>query len=136
MKDISNEAQALFARYLECWNNRDFEGVAACFDEPSMFVLPTGPVSLPNRQALVELIGKIFDGLEAAGFSHTTIGAIEAHPCGDGLAILDARDVSRFKKDGSILETIDGHYVIRQSGEEWCLAVAVPCATGWKGAAS
>jgi hypothetical protein len=126
------EAQALFDKYLECWNARDLEGVAACFSEPSMFLLSSGAVSLPNRSALVALLEKVFAGLEAAGFSHTTIGAVTTAPCGDGLAIVDATDVRRIKADGSLLEEIDGHYVMQKTTGGWRFAVAVACASGWR----
>ncbi len=132
MDDISDEAQNLFSHYLSCWNDRDLDGVAACFDEPSMFILPTGAVALPDRSALVGLLEKVFDGLEQAGFSHTTIGAVEAQLCGDGMAIVDAKDVKRIKKDGSVLETIDGHYVARKTQEGWRFTVAVSCTNGWQ----
>jgi hypothetical protein len=134
MRNLSEEAQKLFDQYLDCWNKRDFKGVAACFDEPSMFVLPTGAVSLPDRQALVSLLEKVFAGLDAAGFSHTTIGSIEATSCGHGLAILDATEVNRIKDDGSLLEKIDGHYVMRNCDGEWRFIVAVSCACGWRSA--
>ncbi|MEM8729550.1 MAG: nuclear transport factor 2 family protein [Pseudomonadota bacterium] len=132
MNNIIEDVQELFDQYLDCWNKRDLEGVAACFDEPSMFVLPTGAVSSPDRQSLVSLLEKVFAGLEAAGFSHTTIGSVDATPCGDGLAIVDAAEVNRVKKDGSLLEKIDGHYVMRNCDGEWRLIVAVSCASGWR----
>ncbi len=132
MNNATKEAQLLFERYLECWNNRDLEGVASCFDEPSVFVLPSGAVPLADRQALVSLLQNLFAGLEKAGFSHTTIGSIEAKSCGEGLAILDAEGVDRIKQDGSLLESIDGHYVMRNCEGQWRLVVAVACASGWQ----
>ncbi|NKB54394.1 MAG: hypothetical protein GKR97_19675 [Rhizobiaceae bacterium] len=132
MNDATKEAQNLFEKYLDCWNNRDLEGVASCFDEPSVFVLPSGAVPLPNRQALVSLLQNLFAGLEKAGFSHTTIGSIEAKLCGEDLAILDAANVDRIKHDGSLLERIDGHYVMRNCDGQWRLVVAVACTSGWQ----
>lgn len=132
MSDLTREAQSLFERYLDCWNRRDLDGVAACFGEPAMFVLPSGAVALPDRPALVALLKKVFAGLETDGFSHTTIGAVTATPCGDGLAVLDAADVRRIRRDGSLLEDIDGHYVMRRSDGAWQLIVAVACNRGWR----
>ena len=132
MSSSNTQAQALFYRYLECWNARDLPGVAACFTEPSMFVLPTGTVALPDHAALVALLKKVFAGLEVAGFSHSEVGPVTATPCGDGLAIVDAAKVRRLKADGSLLEEIDGHYVMRETDEGWRFTVAVVCAAGWR----
>lgn len=125
-------AGALFARYLDCWNRRDLEGVAACFAEPAMFVLPAGAVALPDRAALVSMLKTLFEGLEAAGFDRTTVGAVSARDCGAGLAVVDVADVCRLKADGSLLERIDGHYVMRQADGGWEFVVAVACAAGWR----
>ena len=126
------QAKALFYRYIECWNARNLPGVAACFTEPSMFVLPTGTIALPDHAALVALLKNVFAGLEAAGFSHSEVGPVTATPCGDGLVIVDAAKVRRLKADGSLLEEIDGHYVMRETDEGWRFTVAVVCAAGWR----
>ncbi len=127
-----SEARALFDRYLDNWNSRNLEGVAECFAEPSMFILPAGAVALPDRIALVGLLEKVFAGLEDVGFSHTTIGEVTTASCGDGLAIVDAADVRRLKSDGSLLEEIDGHYVMQKTASGWRFVVAVSCAAGWR----
>ncbi|MEM7024645.1 MAG: nuclear transport factor 2 family protein [Pseudomonadota bacterium] len=132
MPGLKSEVDELYARYLEAWNARDFEGVAACYTEPAMFVLPTGAVSLPDRPALVALLKKLFAGLEADGFSHSTIGAVGARACGEGLAIADARDVRRLRADGSTIEVIDGHYVLRKDEGSWLFMLVVTCTPGWQ----
>ena len=134
MATVNEEAQGLFKRYLECWNRRDLEGVAACFDEPSMFIVPSGAVSLPDRLALVAFLERMFQDLEAAGFSYTTIGSVGAVSCGNGLAVVDASDVQRIKIDGTVLEKIDGHYVMRNCDGAWRLIVATLCVNGWRSA--
>ena len=35
--------------------------------------------------------------------------------------------------DGSILEEIDGHYVMQRTADGWRFAVAVVCEGGWQG---
>lgn len=133
MTPIQIEAEALFNRYLRAWNAHDLPAVADCFAEPAMFVLPTGAVSIPDRAAFVTLLQKVFAGLVAAGYSRSTIGPIKARSCADDLAIVDALDVRRLKDDGSLLEEIDGHYVMQRTGDGWRFAVAVVCEQGWQG---
>ena len=134
MTDIQAAAEGLFERYLSAWNARDFAAIADCFTEPSVFVLPENAMSMPNRAAATALLENIFAGLEAEDFSHSTIGAVNAKACGDGLAILDVSDIRRLRKDGSAIETIDGHYIMQRQGGDWFFAVVIPCAPGWRDA--
>jgi len=127
------EAEALFDRYLKAWNARDLPAIAACFAEPAMFILPSGPVSVADQPALVLLLEKVFADLVAAGYARSTVGPIKARRCGNGIAIVDALDVRRLNQDGSILEEIDGHYVMQRTAAGWRFAVAVVCEGGWQG---
>ncbi len=127
------EAEALFDRYLKAWNARDLPAIAACFAEPAMFILPSGPVSVADQPALVLLLEKVFADLVAAGYARSTVGPVKARRCGNGIAIVDALDVRRLRQDGSILEEIDGHYVMQRTAAGWRFAVAVVCEGGWQG---
>jgi hypothetical protein len=48
------------------------------------------------------------------------------------MAIADARNVRRLRRDGSAIEVIDGHYVLRKEGGVWRFTVTVLCAPGWQ----
>ena len=132
MADLEQETQKLFDRYLKAWNARDFPGVAACFSEPAMFVLPGATVNLPDRAAIVAMLRKLFETLESQGFSHTTLGRISPRPSGEDLAIVDVRSVKRHRHDGSVLEEIDAHYIMKNENGDWLLTVAVSCSPGWR----
>lgn len=132
MRDLSDEINDLFQRYLTAWNQRDFAAVAQCFAAPSLFILPHTSVAVPDKSALISLLESIFAGLDAEGFSHTEIGDVRAQACGENLAVIDATDVRRLRKDGSVLEVIDGHYIARQIEGVWFFTVATACTPGWK----
>lgn len=125
MADLSDEVAVLFDRYLRCWNDRDLDGVAGCFTEPALFVTPGVTIPLSDRAALVAMLRKLFDGLEQAGFSHTTLGTPVVRRHAATLALVDLPEVCRWKEDGTLLEEIDAHYVLRDTDEGWRLAVAV-----------
>ncbi len=97
-----------------------------------MVITHKGAVALPDRMAALTLLEQVFAELDAAGFSHTTIGPVHALACGDGLAVVDALDVRRLKGDGSVLETLDGHYVMRLTDDGWRFAMAMTCEPGWR----
>lgn len=131
---MTGPARALYQRYLAAWNGRDFAGVAACFTEPAFYVLPGASVALPDRDSFVSLLKKVFAGPEAQGFDRTEVGKITAAPCGADMAVVDARDVARLCRDGTVIETIDGHYVICKQDGDWRFTLAVTCAPGWRDA--
>lgn len=131
MTDTVAEVRAFYDRYITAWNAQDFPAVAACYSEPAMFLLPDKTVSLPDRAAMISMLESLFARLVADGFSHSTVGAFEVRPCGEGMAIADARDVKRLRGDGSAIETIDAHYVLRKEGGDWRFTVTVTCEPGW-----
>ena len=97
MADLEQETQKLFDRYLRAWNARDFLGIADCFTQPAMFLSPGATISLPEHEALVGMLVKLFETLEGQGFSHTTLGRISPRPSGDDMAIVDVRSVQRHR---------------------------------------
>ncbi len=130
---VRTEIEAFYNRYITAWNAQDFKGVAACYAEPAMFLLPAATVSLPDRAAMVAMLETLFARLTGEGFSHSTVGSFTVRPCGEGMAIADARDVKRLRGDGTAIETIDAHYVLRKEGGDWRFVVTVTCEPGWDG---
>ena len=126
------EMEDLFDRYLTAWNRRDFPGIVECFSEPSFFMTPDMDISIPNRSSLVVMLQKMFAGLEADGFSHTEVGEISAQRCADSMAIVDVKSISRLRKDGSLIEVIDGHYVARRTDDGWQFSTAIVCVPDWQ----
>ncbi|MCB1491274.1 MAG: hypothetical protein KDJ77_05660 [Rhodobiaceae bacterium] len=131
--DPTDEIVVLYGSFLSAWNSRDFEGVANCFAEPAFYALPGTDIPVPDRSSFVALLEKVFAGLEADGFSHTEIGEVSARACGETMAIVDAKEVARVRKDGSLIEVIDGHYVVRKFDDGWRFTMAVTCTRGWQG---
>lgn len=130
---VRTEIEAFYDRYITAWNAQDFKGVAACYAEPAMFLLPDRTVSLPDRAAMISMLETLFGRLTGEGFSHSEFDSLTVKPCGEGIAIADARDVKRQRGDGTAIETIDAHYVLRKEGGDWRFAVTVTCEPGWDG---
>lgn len=130
-RDIEQEIKALFTAYLAAWNARDFDAVAKCYTEPSLFVLPDATVPIADHAAMIALLERIFAGLEADGFSHTEIDKISIQPRGDTLATADAYTVRRLRGDGTEVEVIDAHYVLRRGKTGWQFTTAVSLPHKW-----
>lgn len=129
---LQTDIEHLFDRYLTAWNARDFYTVAACYAYPCLFILPQASLSVGDKAEMLALLEGLFAGLEADGFCHTEIGKISVRACGDTLALVDVTDIRRLRKDGSILEVIDGHYVARFEKDAWFFNTAVVCTPGWQ----
>ena len=129
---LQTDIQTLFQKYLTAWNARDFDAVADCYSFPCLFVLPNVSIPVPDAEAMKAMLQQLFTGLEDNGFDRTEIGNVTASACGHSLAIVDASEVKRLRADGTILETIDGHYVARLENGEWRFVSAVTCAPGWR----
>jgi len=130
---VQSEVRAFYERYIAAWNAQDFPAVAACYAEPAMFLLPGTTVSLPDRTAMIAMLETLFARLTGEGFSHSEFDSLTVRPCGEGIAIADARNVRRLRGDGTAIEVIDAHYVLRKEGGDWRFATTVTCEPGWDG---
>lgn len=128
---VQAEIEAFYDRYIAAWNAQDFPAVADCYAEPAMFLLPTATVSLPDRAAMIAMLETLFARLRGEGFSHSEFDSLTVKPCGEGIAIADARTVRRLRGDGTAIETIDAHYVLRKEGGDWRFTTTVTCEPGW-----
>lgn len=130
---MSTKAQVhdLITTYLAAWNARDYEGMAALFTEPAVYVLPDGPKHMPNRQALIEGLKQQFALLETNGFDHTEIDRIEVRECSGTTAMADMKNVTRLRADGTVLEVIDAVYICIMQEDNWKMSIAMACRPGW-----
>ncbi len=127
------EGQDFFETYLTRWNAQDLEGISDLFEEPSLFVLPDRSIALATRQEALALLTLVFQGLNADNFEASRYASLEARSAGGGLAVLDVAGVDRLRKDGSLIETIDAHYILRRQAEGgWRIISAVVCEPGWR----
>jgi uncharacterized protein (TIGR02246 family) len=126
--------EAAIHSYIRAWNAQDFTAMAAHFTEPAVFILPSATRTLATRAELAAFLRGVFEGLNAAGFDHTEIGAIEVWQCAEGLWAADVSDIRRFHRDGSLMETIEVQYALRLEADgQIRLISALWCDQGWRG---
>ncbi len=129
---LQDEIAAFYAGYLAAWNARDYAVLADCFALPATFVSSAGAVCATDRTKLLLQLERTFARLEADGFDHSELGSLEARRCGEGLAVADANGVRRLRKDGTLQECIDAHYVLRREPAGWRFVVTLSCTQGWQ----
>jgi uncharacterized protein (TIGR02246 family) len=94
--------EAAIHSYIRAWNAQDFAAMAAHFTEPAVFILASGTRTLATRAELVAFLRGVFESLNAAGFGHTEIGAIEVWQCADGLWTVEVQYTLRRDADGAV----------------------------------
>lgn len=129
---LQEEIAAFYAGYLKAWNARDYAVLTDCFALPATFVSPAGTVCATDRTKLLLQLEATFDRLEADGFSHSELGALESRRCGEGMAVAEACGVRRLRTDGSLQESIDAHYILRREPGGWRFVVSMACTPGWR----
>ena len=126
------DIKALFARYMDMWNDRDFAGMAALFTEPTVSVGPDGPTIIPDNAAMAASLKARFDKLEAENFDHTEIEAVDVQFADADTATADLKNVRRLRRDGSAIDELDALYILNRIGGAWKLSVAMAGAPGWR----
>ncbi len=129
----NEEATQFFKAYLAAWNAQDLTALCGFYAEPSVFVLPERSLVMEDMNGTLGALQAVFEGLRAQDFGHSTYNSLEARGCAEGLAVLDVSGVMRLRKDGSLIEKIDAHYVLRHDIEGgWRIVTAVVCTPGWR----
>lgn len=125
--DLTQTLNAHYRAYLAAWNGREFERLAGFFDEPCMVAAAAGAVSFASHAAYEAHQRRAFAEVEARGYSHTIVEELAVTPLGPGLALMDAPDVRRMHRDGSIMERRRAHYVLRETPGGWRFTVVASC---------
>ncbi len=126
------DIKALFGRYMDMWNCRDFEGMAALFTEPTVSVGPDGPTIIPDNAAMAASLKVRFDKLEAEDFDQTEIEAVEVQFANADTATADLKNVRRLRRDGSAIDELDALYILNRIGGAWKLSVEMAGTPGWR----
>lgn len=131
---MSKEAdiKALFHRYMQMWNARDFTGMAALFAEPTISIGPDGPAIIADNGAMAASLETRFERLEKEDFDHTEIEAVDVHFADDNTATAYLRSVRRLRRDGSAIDELDALYILSRIEGDWRLGVAMAGPPGWR----
>lgn len=117
--DLTQTLTAFYRDYITAWNAREFDRLAGFFDEPCMVATRGGAESFASLADYQARQRQSFAAYEARGYSHTAVGELAVTPFGPGLALMDAPDVRRMHRDGSIMERRAAHYMLRLTPEGW-----------------
>lgn len=128
-----DDAIEFYEAYLAAWNAQDLTALTGFYYEPGLFVQPGHTLVLGDLDETLGALERVFEKLREDDFGKSTYKSLEVKDCAEGLAVLDVAGIKRWRRDGSLMEEVDCHYVLRHEPEGgWRIAVVVVCRAGWR----
>jgi ketosteroid isomerase-like protein len=116
---IIQELEAAYHHYIEVFNRQDAAGFVGCYSHPhSMLSGEHGMVVVNTEADHQRGYERMMVSLRESGWECSGIDRVQIWPFSASLAQLVA-DVTRYKKDGSVLEKLRASYMFRRESDAW-----------------
>ena len=130
---IIREIEAAYQHYIDVFNREDAAGFVACYTHPHTMMSGEQGLSLVNTAAEHERgYHAIMKTLHKQDWERSGIDRTQVWPFSESLAQLVA-DVTRYKKDGSVLEKLRACYMLRRMEDGWKILAFGLVATPFSG---
>lgn len=116
---IVQEIEAAYRHYIDVFNREDIAGFMGCYSHPHTMLsgehgLTTVQTEADHRRGYQQ----IMQTLHKQNWGRSDIDRMQIWPFSESLAQL-AADVTRYKKDGSVLEKLRANYILRRESGGW-----------------
>jgi ketosteroid isomerase-like protein len=116
---IVRELEAAYQHYIDVFNREDAAGFVGCYTHPHTMWSGEQGLSIVNTATDHERgYHAIMTTLHKQEWGRSGIDRMQIWPFSDSLAQLVA-DVTRYKKDGSVLEKLRACYMLRRTEGDW-----------------
>ena len=116
---ILSEVEAFYRSYIKAWNRRDPGEIAYCYDRPHVGLSGEHALSLVSTDAEQERWCLQALAIYAeCGWEQIGIDGLQVWPFSTSLAQLTS-DISRYGKDGSVLQRGRYSYMLRRRQDGW-----------------
>ena len=124
---IAREVEAVYQHYIEVFNRRDAGEIVDLFDRPHARVSGEHGLTIVGDDADQRLrwCESKTAFLDDIGCERTGINGLQIWPLSPTLAQLVA-DVTRYKKDGSVLQRFRANYTLRRRDGTWKVIIIYP----------
>ena len=116
---IVREIEAAYQHYIDVFNREDAAGFVGCYTHPHTML--SGEQGLSTVQTAEEHqrgYQHIMKALHKQEWGRSGIDRMQIWPFSESLAQLVA-DVTRYKRDGSVLEKLRANYMLRREKDGW-----------------
>lgn len=119
VQTIVGEIEAAYQHYIDVFNREDAAGFVGCYTHPHTMLSGTQGLVTVNTAADHERgYQQIMKTLHKQEWGRSGIDRMQIWPFSDSLAQLVA-DVTRYKKDNSVLEKLRACYMLRRTEGGW-----------------
>jgi ketosteroid isomerase-like protein len=116
---IVREVEQFYAHYIDAFNREDIDLFMQSFDLPFAALSGEhGATVFADEAARQRFYTQTMSAIQRRGWGRSAVDRVKAWPLADNLATLIA-DVTRYKKDGTILERLRAFYTLRNDGKAW-----------------
>lgn len=116
---IVQEIEQFYKGYIDGFNREDIDLFLQSFDLPYVVLSGEhGATVCADEAARQRFYTQTMSGIQARGWARSTTDKTKVWPLAENLATLMA-DVTRYKKDGSVLERLRAFYTLRNDGKSW-----------------
>jgi len=116
---IVREIEDAYRHYIDVFNREDAAGFVGCYCHPHAMLSGERGLSMVNTDAdHLRLYQQLMKPLHEREWGRSGIDRMQIWPFSKTLAQL-AADVTRYKKDGSVLEKLRATYMFRRDGGTW-----------------
>ena len=118
-EQIVREIEQFYGRYIDGFNREDIDLFLDSFDLPfAVLSGEHGATIVSDEAARQRFYTQTMIAIQGRGWARSAVDRVKAWPLSENLATLMA-DVTRYKKDGTILERLRAFYTLRNDGKAW-----------------
>lgn len=116
------ELKDTYAAYIDVFNREDVEGFVRCYSHPHAMLSRKGELIVVNtKDDHLKMYQQVMTSLRERGWGRSGTDLVRITPFTESLAQLVA-GVTRYKKDGSVLENLRACYMFRREENGWKIA--------------
>ena len=116
---LTEEVESFYRAFIDGFNREDTDMYLRSFCYPNTILSgDTGMTINAKESDQQRFYQEVMSSIQSRGWDHTGVNRLQAWPIADNIAILVA-DISRYKKDGSILESGRYCYTVRKESGAW-----------------
>jgi uncharacterized NTF2-like protein DUF6841 len=116
---IVREIEQFYGHYIDGFNREDIDLFLQSFDLPfALLSGEHGATVFADEAARQRFYTQTMIAIQGRGWARSAVDRIKAWPLAENLATLMA-DVTRYKKDDTILERLRAFYTLRNDSKAW-----------------
>ena len=116
---LISEVESFYRAFLDGFNREDTDMYLRSFCYPNAILSGDAGMTINTKESDQQrFYQEVMSSIQGRGWERTGVDRLQAWPIADDMAMLVA-DISRYKKDGSILESGRYCYTVRKDSGTW-----------------